>query len=152
MNKYILEQVSPDSKEAFELTNKLFFELDAHYPKSALENFVEENSLMNVFIVAFSESGQAVATGALKHYDIGTIEVKRMFVLKEFRGQGLSKRILLELERIAGEMNYKRIILETGGKQPEALGLYRKYRYKEIKCYGRHANDPTSICFEKFIE
>jgi GNAT superfamily N-acetyltransferase len=152
MNKFILEQVSPASKPALELTNKLFYELDAIYPKSILENFVEENSSMDIFIAAYSENGEAVATGALKRYNPETIEVKRMFVLKEFRGQGISKQILLELERIAKELNYKRIILETGTLQPEALSLYRKYGYKEIECYGRHANDPASVCFEKLID
>jgi len=152
MNKYILEQVSSDSKEAVELTKKLFGELEAIYPKNVMENFIEESSLMNVFIVAFSESSKAVATGALKHFKPGVVEVKRMFVLKEFRGKGISKQILFELERIAVELNYKRMILETGSKQPEALGLYRKYGYKEIECYGRHSSDPTSVCFEKYIE
>ncbi|MGD1007334.1 MAG: GNAT family N-acetyltransferase [Ignavibacteriaceae bacterium] len=152
MNKYILEQVSSDSKEAVELTKKLFGELEAIYPKNVMENFIEESSSMNVFIVAFSESNEAVATGALNHYQPGVVEVKRMFVLKEFRGKGISKQILFELERIAVELNYKRMILETGSKQPEALGLYRKYGYKEIECYGRHSSDPTSVCFEKYIE
>jgi GNAT superfamily N-acetyltransferase len=151
MNKYILEQVSPICNETVEFTNKLYLELDAIYPKSTLENFVEENPLMKIFIIAFSESGKAVASGALKHYSQGTVEVKRMFVLKEYRGQGISVQILTELEKIAKEMNYKRIILETGTKQPEALGLYKKFGYTEIECYGRHADDPTSVCFEKMI-
>ncbi|MDR3627123.1 MAG: GNAT family N-acetyltransferase [Ignavibacteriaceae bacterium] len=147
----IYKHVNPKSMEALELTNKLFFELDAIYPKSILENFVEENSLMKIFIIAFSESSKAIAAGALKHYSQGTVEVKRMFVLKEYRGQGISARILSELEKTAREMNYKRIILETGTKQPEALGLYRKFGYTEIECYGRHSDDPTSVCFEKTI-
>jgi GNAT superfamily N-acetyltransferase len=151
MNKFNLKQVSPSSKTALALTNKLFVELDSIYPKSVLENFIEENSSMKIFIIALSENNEAVATGALKHYNFETIEIKRMFVLKEFRGQGISKQILFELEKIAKELNYKRIILETGTKQPEAISLYRKYNYKEIKCYDRHASDPTSVCFEKIV-
>ena len=149
MNKFVLEQVSPDSNIALELTNKLLIELEAIYPKSVLENFIEENSSLDIFIIAYSENDEAVATGALKHFNTGVIEVKHMFVLKEFRGNGISKQILSELERIAKELNYKRIILETGTKQPEAISLYRKYGYKEIEYYGRHAIDPTSVCFEK---
>jgi GNAT superfamily N-acetyltransferase len=152
MNKYILEQVSPDSKAVFDLTSKLFLDLDTIYAESILENFIEENPSMLIFIVAFSETGEAVAMGALKHYSHGIIEVKRIYVQKEFRGQGISKQILTELERIVSELKYQRIILETGTRQPEALSLYRKFGYHEIECYGRHAADPTSVCFEKIIE
>jgi GNAT superfamily N-acetyltransferase len=151
MKKFVLEQVSPDSRVALELTNKLLIELEAIYPKNVLENFIEENSLMDIFIVAYSGNDEAVAAGALKHFNTGVIEIKHMFVLKEFRGNGISKQILSELERIAKELNYKSIVLETGTKQPEAISLYRKYGYKEIECYGRHTKDATSVCFEKII-
>ena len=151
MTEYYLKKISPISNEALELTNKLYLEMEAIYPKSMLENFVEENSLMKIFIAAYGGNKMAVAGGALKHISSNTVEVKRMYVLKEFRGRGLSKLILSELEKIAKELDYKRIILETGTLQPVALSLYRKYNYTEIPCFGRHADDPTSVCFEKLI-
>src|SRR5438874_7200259 len=49
---------------------------------------------------------QAVACGCFKEFDENTIEIKRMFVLKEYRGKGLSKKILRELEQWAAEKNY----------------------------------------------
>jgi len=79
-------------------------------------------------------------------------EIKRMYVKKEARGKGLSKLILLDLESKAKEMNYKRIVLETGVRQPEAINLYEKFGYKRMKCYGRFADDPESVCYEKTIE
>ncbi len=64
---------------------------------------------------------------------------------------GLSKLILRQLEDYAKELNYTRLILETGIKQPEAISLYQKFGYNPLRCYGRHANDPDSRCFEKTI-
>ena len=96
-------------------------------------------------------SENAVACGALKHFDDNTAEIKRMYVKPEYRGRGLSKLILSELEDKAKELNYNRLVLETGLKQPEAMNLYNKFGYKPLKCYGQHADDPDSRCFEKFI-
>ncbi len=151
MAEFILKHVSPVSEEALKLTNKLFNELKLIYDKGILENFIEENSEMKIFVISSSESGESIAGGALKHVNQDTVEIKRMFVEKEFRGLGISKQILFKLETIAESDNYKRIILETGSSQPEALSLYRKNNYKEIKCFGRHSVDPESKCFEKFI-
>lgn len=44
-----------------------------------------------------------VACGCFKEYDPQTVEVKRMFVEKKYRGKGLSKSILQELEKWARE-------------------------------------------------
>lgn len=151
MNKNLIEQVSPNSNVVLELTIKLHADLETTSPKNTQEAFIRESKLIDIFIVAFSESGKPVASGALKFYSPGVIEVKRIFVIKEFRGQGISKQILRELERIAKELNYKRIILETGVKQLEAISLYKKYGYNNTECYGRYENDPTSVCFEKII-
>lgn len=39
--------------------------------------------------------------------------------------------------------------LETGIKQPEALGLYRKLGYRERGPFGAYSNDPLSVFMEK---
>jgi GNAT superfamily N-acetyltransferase len=72
-----------------------------------------------------------------------------MYVKEEFRGEGLSKLVLNSLEDFIKNKGYNRIILETGGKQPAAISLYRKFGYSKIPCYARHSLDPESICFAK---
>jgi hypothetical protein len=39
--------------------------------------------------------------------------------------------------------------LETGKRQPEAIGLYKKNGYKLIPNYGQYAEVENSVCFEK---
>jgi len=99
-------------------------------------------------IVAY-ENEKPVGCGAIKEYDSNTMEVKRMFTLPECRGKGAATKILNELEKWAGELGYKKCILETGKRQPEAIALYKKSGYKSISNYGQYIGMDNSVCFEK---
>lgn len=90
-----------------------------------------------------------VGCGAIKEYDVDTMEVKRMFVTPEHRGNGVATAVLQELEKWAIELGYKKCILETGERQPEAIGLYAKNSYRRIPNYGQYKNVITSVCFLK---
>ena len=92
-----------------------------------------------------------VACGAIKEYEKGTMEVKRMFTRLDHRGKGIAARVLSELEKWAAEMNYSKCVLETGKKQPEAIRLYEKSGYKLIPNYGQYAGVENSVCFEKSL-
>jgi GNAT superfamily N-acetyltransferase len=148
---YKIKKSSVVSPEVKSLSDELHKDLELIYGKGIIEDFIAENEQMLIFYVAYDESENAVACGALKHFDDNTAEIKRMYVKPEHRGRGLSKIILSELEDKARELNYNRLVLETGLKQPEAMRLYNKFGYDPLKCYGRHANDPDSRCFEKTI-
>lgn len=81
--------------------------------------------------------------------EAGAVEVKRMYVRDGHRGRGFARAILSALEEIAARRGYRTIRLETGGNQPEAIALYQSAGYQPIPCYGAHAGDPRSRCFEK---
>jgi GNAT superfamily N-acetyltransferase len=151
LKNFKIKLASVNSVEIKILTNELHKDLELIYGKGMIEEFIDENEQMLIFYAAYDESENAVACGALKHFDDQTAEIKRMYVKPEYRGRGLSKTILSELEDKAKELNYNRLLLETGLKQPEAMSLYNKFGYKTIKCYGKHVDDPDSRCFEKFI-
>jgi GNAT superfamily N-acetyltransferase len=101
-------------------------------------------------VVAYKD-GVPVGCGAVKPYDDNTMEVKRMFVPVALRGQGIASLVLAELEAWSREMNFKKCILETGEKQPEAIRLYHKSNYKVIPNYGQYADVASSVCFEKIL-
>ena len=102
-------------------------------------------------VVAY-EDEKPVGCGALKEFAPDTMEVKRMYTLPEYRGKGIAKKILAELERWADEMSYAKCILETGKRQPEAIALYTKSRYKPIPNYGQYMGVENSVCFEKMLK
>jgi putative acetyltransferase len=148
INNLFVELCDPSSDSALELTRRLFYELEDIYGKGTMENFVEENAAFIFFIIIKSGTTN-IACGGVNHINETTAEIKRMYVKDEFRGKGLSKLVLNSLEDFIKNKGYKRIILETGGKQPAAISLYRKFGYSEIPCYARHSLDPESICFAK---
>ena len=90
-----------------------------------------------------------VGCGAIRELSPDTMEVKRMFVLPDRRGEGIASAILQALETWSAELGYKKCVLETGKNQPEAIALYKKRQYKIIPNYGQYQHMDNSICFEK---
>ena len=103
-------------------------------------------------VVVAYENGEAVGCGAIKEYENGVAEIKRMFVKPERRGCGIAGSILSELESWANELNFSECILETGWKQPEAIGLYQKSGYETIPNYGQYAGIENSVCMRKSVK
>lgn len=102
-------------------------------------------------VVVAYEGNQPVGCGAIKEYEPGVMEVKRMYVPLEKRGNGIASLVLQELEKWAAELGYTKCILETGLKQPEAISLYKKNDYILIPNYGQYAGVESSVCFEKVL-
>lgn len=94
-------------------------------------------------------NNEAVGCGAIKQYEEGIAEIKRMYVDENYRGKGIAGAILSELENWARELNFQTCILETGYKQERAVGLYKKSNYTIIPNYGQYKDVKESICFEK---
>ena len=77
-------------------------------------------------------------------------EIKRVSVSPKARGLGLAKKLMdhIEAEALAAGMAWAR--LETGIRQPEAIGLYRKFGYVECGAFGDYpVDDPNSVFMEK---
>lgn len=90
-----------------------------------------------------------VACGAIKPFGADSMEVKRMFVLPEYRGQGAAQKVIRALEVWAWESGATRCVLETGRRQPEAIAFYRKSGYVQMENYGPYRGIENSLCFEK---
>lgn len=104
--------------------------------------------------VALSVDGRVVACGSLRdahRYGAGYGELKRMYVRPRRRGNGYSRLVLQRLERIAVENGLRRLILETGTRQVEAIGLYRAEGYRRIPCYGPYDERTLSVCYAKWL-
>lgn len=76
-------------------------------------------------------------------------EIKRMYVAPAARGLGLGRLLLQSLEHHAERLGLRCIRLETGVKQPEAIGLYRAFGYVDTGPFGDYAPDPLSVFMEK---
>lgn len=99
--------------------------------------------------VLFYVNEKPVACGAFKKFEEDTVEIKRMFVLPDYRGKGYASKVLAELESWAKNDGFKYGILETGLKQPEAIALYEKNGYNLIPNYGQYIGIENSVCYKK---
>ena len=114
--------------------------------------YAQFNKIDTIRNVVVSYSGDIpVGCGAFKEYAPGIVEIKRMYVLPEYRGKGIASGTLKELEQWAKELNNNACILETGKMQPEAIGLYVKSGYIIIPNYGQYEHVTNSVCMKKMI-
>jgi GNAT superfamily N-acetyltransferase len=101
-----------------------------------------------IFFVAW-RGDDALGCGGLRRYARHTGEIKRMYVRPAARRAGVARTLLAALEERARSIGYRRLILETGVRQPEAIALYRAAGYDEIDRYGPYADLDLSRCFAK---
>ena len=101
-------------------------------------------------LIAYSD-GVPVGCGAFKPYSENTVEIKRMYVLPEFREQGIARQILKNLEYWAEESNFDFCILETSKNMEDAVKLYQKSGYATIQNYGQYKDIESSVCMKKYI-
>jgi GNAT superfamily N-acetyltransferase len=148
-----LTKIDFDSSEAQALAHAQQEEMRGLYggeadigPAREAAMFVESDG---VFLVVRGDDGAALACGGIARFDDDRAELKRMYVVPAARGRGLGRRILVELEDAARRLGYTAVVLETGDRQPAALGLYESSGYERIPCYPPYDSRALSLCFEK---
>lgn len=98
-----------------------------------------------VFLVAYAD-GEPVGCGAWRRHG-DAAELKRMFTAPAARGRGVARRVLRAVEDSAREHGLRRIILECGWLQPEAIALYKSSGYEAIENFGYYRDHPGTFSF-----
>lgn len=106
--------------------------------------------LLDAHMVAYQD-GKAAGCGAWKKKNDQTAEIKRIFVSKDFRRQGVVSALIGALEQDAAAHGYTRAILETARTTDDSAALYHKLGYQEIAYYGSPAGAENCRCFEKAL-
>jgi GNAT superfamily N-acetyltransferase len=78
-------------------------------------------------------------------------ELKRLVTRAEFRGRGLSRALIRAVEDAAAERGARRLILQTGDRQPEAVNLYERLGYTPIPIYPPYEAIWFSLCYERLL-
>ena len=112
--------------------------------------YIQYNKLDDIHDVVIAyDKDVPVGCASFKKYDDENAEVKRVFVKKEYREQGISIELMKLLEERAREKGFKYFILESGEPLVAAMSLYRKIGYKVIQNYGQYVDMKESICMKK---
>jgi GNAT superfamily N-acetyltransferase len=113
-----------------------------------------------VFLVAYRD-GEPVGCGGwrtISHHASPAAtaeevaEIKRLYVSSVARNGGVATAILRALEAAARACGIRRIVLETGGAQPEAIALYIKMGYEKIPNYGYYKDEPDTVSFGRDLQ
>ena len=128
-------------------------EISSRYPEEGTANHFrldadEVAQGRGAFFIAYVVD-RPLACGAIRLLDADTAEIKRMYVEPSTRGLGLGRRVLDALETEARILGVKKIVLETGPRQPEAIALYSRAGFLEIAAFGEYENSPLSMCMGK---
>ena len=113
-------------------------------------SFIPHNALdviRNVLMV-YSD-GKPIASAAFKEYNLSSVEVKRVWVCREYRGRHISRAMMEMLERRAKEMGYTRAVLQTREQCVEAVSLYTKIGYSRIANYPPYDEMEQAVCYAK---
>ncbi|MCH7232085.1 GNAT family N-acetyltransferase [Glycomyces sp. L485] len=97
------------------------------------------------FIVAYDASGRPVGCGGWRTRGEGDAEMKRLYVREAARRQGLARLLVAAVETSAAEAGRKRLVLETGPRQPEAIAMYESLGYKPVSPFGEYAETDGSL-------
>jgi GNAT superfamily N-acetyltransferase len=95
------------------------------------------------FIVGWAGE-QPVCCGGVKRLPDGACEIKRMFVVPEWRGRGLARCLLHALENRARDLGYSVLRLDTGPQQAGAQRLYESEGYRAVDNFN---NNPIASFF-----
>jgi GNAT superfamily N-acetyltransferase len=150
-----VEPASWDDVDVQRLAADQQAEVRARYDGKGEPGTPPSASDISIVLVARDDDGTALGCGALRVLGDGVAEVKRMYVAPAARGRGVAKAVLAGLEEAARERGWTTLRLETGPRQPEAIGLYSQAGYRPIEAFGAYVDAPDaedSLFFERFLD
>lgn len=100
-----------------------------------LEGLPGDFARPNGALLVAEEDGAIAGCVALRRLENGACEMKRMFVRSDFHGRGLGDLLGRAIVDEARSMGYRRMMLDTGPRQREAQGLYRKLGFAQTEPY-----------------
>lgn len=103
--------------------------------------------------VGDENSGDETVVGhiALRPYG-DRLEVKKVYVSKDHRGKGISRRLMAEVETIARDRGVTSLVLQTGSLQTAAIALYEKIGYRLIPPFRGYGVIAVALCYEKRLD
>lgn len=152
---YRYEVVGCDSKDFMELSNELDKYLDlAIGGAEKREKYKDFNHLETMDYVLIAYAGDLpIGCGALRKYlnveNRRSIEMKRVYVKKAYRSQGIANGMMQRMLNYARRHGYEEILLETGEFLRDACRLYSRFGFERIPNYGVYVNMEESLCMRK---
>ncbi|MEV0716743.1 GNAT family N-acetyltransferase [Asanoa sp. NPDC050611] len=141
-----IRQLPFTAPESIALVADLLADLGDRYNSPGDETPVDASEFEppdGAFLVAFLDGAPVGCAGWRGHGTDGeTAELKRMWTAPAGRRKGVARAVLRAIEDSARDAGRKRVILETGDRQPEAIAFYVANGYERIPDFGYYRNEP----------
>jgi len=154
---YSLVEVEWNDARAIALRDAMDAEIQPRYAGRATDPDATTRALavdpadILLTVLAVGPDSRPVGHAALRQLE-SELEVKRVVVLAEARGHGVARQLMAYLEKFATATGTRRLILQTGDRQPDAVTLYQSLGYRPIPIYQPYTDAiPFSQCFEKVL-
>lgn len=118
----------------------LDYDVDAMF-EDDLENSDKYQPPKGLFLCAFIDD-TPVGVGAFSQLDDSKAEIKRFYVRKKNRRQGIASMMLKMLIIEAQRQKYTELYLESSRFMTEAHALYRKFGFEETTLYEGACSKP----------
>lgn len=148
----VITSERPDTPDARLLIEELTAYLTPLSPPESQHGYsIEKLLARNVDFFVVRVDGDLAGCGGIEFFGDEYGEIKRMYVRREFRGQGIGKLIVEYLAEHARAHAVRLLRLETGTMMDDAIRLYERAGFERIPAFGEYKEDPLSTFFEKRI-
>ncbi len=104
--------------------------------------YCDNGGVFLVMVDGDGESRRIIGSGAFKRLEENVCEIKRLWFLPEYHGQGLGYRMMQALLALARENGYTVARLETSPTaQQRAYAFYHRLGFYDIPRYGDDTDD-----------
>lgn len=93
--------------------------------------------------------GQIAGSYGLFPTSLQTCELRKMYLLPKLKGRGLGKKMMEDALRIAKDLGFVEMTLETNSCLKEALGLYKKFGFMEFT--PSHLSDRCDLAMKRVL-
>jgi len=111
---------------------------------SDLENYYYSK---HGWFAVIEKDNEIIGSYGIFKIDKKTCELRKMYLLKNYQGQGIGKMMMDDALKKARELGYSEIVLETNKLLDKAISLYDKYGF--VQYNPSHLSDRCDFAMRK---
>ncbi len=150
MADYLIAKTNEDYKTAASLFKEyaawLNIDLGFQHFEKELKGLKEMYAEADCGIILCKKENNFIACVAIRKINTDIAELKRMFVKPAYQQKGTGKELLEKAIKLAGDLQYSYIRLDTLNYMTPAINLYKQYGFYKIEAYYNNPNK-TAVYF-----
>ena len=124
-----------------ETLEEIISQFDEKGELSDIDNYESHYVKQRGLFLVITDRDEVIGTGAIRRIDDSICELKRLWLLEKYQGEGIGYRVLQELIKFSQENGYKKIRLETDNEQERAIRFYQRVGFQNIEKYNNRNSD-----------